>query len=333
MQTEKKIYIGLAILIALAALLYMQSGRSKQETASHAGAAASANRPTMKITAEDADKVTKLVVKNADKGEVVLEKRDDKWMVTKPVESPANQQNVKGAIDSLKEIKVTDAINDTPQAAEVYKDYQLDDAKAVHVSAYKGNDVLIDAFFGKSGSRGQMARLASTPGVWVVSGYSSYQFAREVKNWRDTEVLKFEDANVVSLAIDNEEGSYSFSKNGETWSGTFKKNPIARFDPEKVKDMLRAYKGLNAEDFGDGKSDSDTGLDKPVATVTVTLKDDAGTHKVLFGKTSSGSSRYARKDSSSTVYVIGSWASDWAVAKVEKFQKPEEKKDAGADAK
>ena len=48
--------------------------------------------------------------------------------------------------------------------------------------------------------------------------------------------------------------------------------------------MLRAFKALNADDFGDGKSLADTGLDKPEATVTVQLKDDAEAHELLVGK-------------------------------------------------
>ena len=47
--------------------------------------------------------------------------------------------------------------------------------------------------------------------------------------------------------------------------------------------MLRALKALNADDFGDGKSLADTGLDKPEATVTVHLKDDAEAPELLVG--------------------------------------------------
>ena len=61
----------------------------------------------------------------------------------------------------------------------------------------------------------------------------------------------------------------------------------------------------------------------------IKLKDNAGDYKLVFGKTSTGSNRYARKEGDTTIFVIGSWAADWAVAKPDKFQKPEEK-DAGA---
>ena len=59
--------------------------------------------------------------------------------------------------------------------------------------------------------------------------------------------------------------------------------------------MLRAYKALNADDFGDGKSLADTGLDKPEATVTISLKDGAGTYTLLVGKTATGRNRWAKR--------------------------------------
>lgn len=331
MQTEKKIYIALGVLVVLVGLVYLQLNRSKKDAAAHTepAAASSASFPEIKLPADDVDKITKVQVKNGEKGSITLEKDGDKWNVTAPVKAPANASYVKQMLDNMKELKIKDVINDTPQAADMYKEYQLEAEKAVHVEAFKGADKAFDMYFGKSGSRGQMGRLAAKPTIWVINGYSSYQYAREVKDWRNKEMFKFEDANVVSIALQNAEGDWSFSKNEDKWSGTLKKKAIERFDPEKVKSLLTAYKNLNAEDFADGKTDEEMGLDKPEATITFELKDNAGKHTVKVGKTSTGSSRYARKEGDATNYIMGSWAADWAVGKLDKFQKPEEK-DAGA---
>ena len=328
MQTEKKIYIALAVLVVIGGLVYWQFQKSKQDAAAHAPAASSANLPELKLPDDDVDKVTKLVIKNKDKDEVVLEKKGDEWWVKKPVEAIASQQNVKSTLDNLKAIEVKDSINDTPQAPEMYKEYDLEGDEAVHVTAFKGGDKAFEAYFGKSGSRGQMARLADKPGIWIVKGYSSFQYARQLKDWREKSILKFEDKNVVSVTIENEHGTFSFSKNDDEWSATLDKKKIDKFDPDKIKDMLRAFRNLNAENFADdkkGKTD-ETGLgEEPVATISIVLKDDAGTLKLVFGKTSSGSSRYAKKDGNDTLYIIGSWASDWAVAEADKFKKAEKK--------
>jgi len=292
---------------------------------------------------EDLDKI---VITNADKGEVVLEKKGDKWELSKPVSFPANQANVKTLVDNLKELAVTELVE--PNATEdIKKSYQLDPAHAVHVVGYKGSDKKLDDIFGKSGGRGQTVMVADKPAIYVAKGYSSYLYAREVKGWRDTEILKFEDGNVISLVIDKTAeaagaaaagadagaaakkaaGTLSFTKAGDKWAGTWNGQAIPRLDEEKIKDALRVFHALNADDFGDGKGADVTGLDKPVATVTIALKDNAGKYVLKLGKQATGSERYGTKDGSETVYVIPSTASEWATPDVSKFEHPA---DAGA---
>jgi hypothetical protein len=88
--------------------------------------------------------------------------------------------------------------------------------------------------------------------------------------------------------------------------------------------MLRAYKDLNALDFAKGPVD--TGLDTPSATLTITLED--GARKVLkLGKPAESSSRWATTAGNPEAFTISSYAADWVTSDVDKYQKPEEKKD------
>ncbi len=338
MNNQAKIGAAAVVLLgAVGAAFYAQQEEKKEDARVSAGSASGGSMPEFKLPADDVEKVTKLVIKNADKPEVTLEKQGDKWMVTQPVTYAANQQNVKSLLDNLKELKAKDAID---KSAATYADYGVDDAKATHVVAYKGGDKAVDLYFGKSGGRGQMARKAGTDGVFAVSGFSSYLYAREVKAWRDTAIVKFDDAAATKVDLTNENGTFVFTKEGEAWTGKMAKAgdkadklaPIERFDEAKVKDMLRAYKGLAADDFADGKSDADTGLDKPAASVVITLKEGAPI-KLDVGKVSSGENRYLRHEGDKQTYVVSSWAAGWAVAKADKFQKAEEKKADDKDKK
>lgn len=326
-NNEKKIYVAVGVLALLGGALGLLAKNANEDAKAHSAAGAAALLPDVKLADDAADKLDKIEIKNGAKGSVTLEKQGAEWKVVKPASYAANQQNVKSLIDNLKTLKLKESID--PSAA-AYATYECDDEKSVHVVASKGAEKAIDLYFGKSGGRGQMVRVGGKDGVFAASGYSSYLYAREVKDWRDKEVFKFEDGNAISVSIKNEAGELSFSKNEDKWSGTFGGAPIDGFDPEKVKDMLRALKALTAEDFGDDKSAADTGLDKPVATVVVKLKDDAGTYELQVGKTSTGSSHFAKKKGSDTVYVIGSWSADWATAAASKFQKTDPSKDAGA---
>ncbi|HEY3594771.1 MAG TPA: DUF4340 domain-containing protein [Polyangiaceae bacterium] len=325
LKTEQKIYAATGVLVVLLGALFFVQKNAKEDAMAHSTSATASALPQVKVSAEDADKITKLELVNATKSDVVLEKEGDTWKVTKPVDYLANPNNVKTVTDNLKEVVAKDVL-DTGNTQ--YATYDLDDDKAIHVQAWKGADKIVDLYFGKNGSRGQMMRVAGKDGVYITTGWSNYLYTREVKEWRDRELLKFEDANVIGATVNNDNGAFSFSKSGDTWSGTLKGKPIANFDQEKVKDMLRAYRLLSADDFGDDKTPADTGLDKP-AVVAFTMKDNGGTIKMNVGKATPTSTRYAQKEGNPTIYTISSWAGDWATAAESKFQKPESK-DGGA---
>jgi hypothetical protein len=162
--------------------------------------------------------------------------------------------------------------------------------------------------------------------VWAAKGYSSYLYTKDAKDFRFKEILKFDDTNAAQVTINNSHGTLSFTR-GDNWVGTVDKKPIPRFDPEKVKDLLRTYKTLNAEDFGDGKSLADTGLDKPEATVSIQLKDNAGKYDLLIGKVSIGTNRWAKRADDDAIYQITNYVSDWALSDKSKY---ESASDAGA---
>ena len=313
MSQSTKLYAGVVILAALGGAIYYAKGKDDQIGSS---STTSADLPEVKAP-DDIDKVT---VKNGEKGEIVLEKKDDKWVMTKPVEAPANQTNVDQLVKNLKELKTKEVIVSTA-SDDSKKDYDFVPEKGVHVVAFKGGDKKVDLTFGSSGQRGQMVMVDGKPGIYAVTGYSSYLYTREPKGFRETDIFKFDDQNANGLLIEKKDGTLSFTKEGDKWSGTWKGKAIDRFDEEKVKDAVRAFKALTADDFGDDKKPNDVGLDEPESKVTVQLKDNAGKFVVKVGKTSTGTNRWAMKEGSDTIYSIPSYSADWATAEVSKFQK------------
>lgn len=326
MTRDKQILVGVVVLAALGGLVYMQV--KKDQNIGKTTETTSADLPDIK----GGDDLDKFEIKNGDKSDVTLEKKGDKWVVTKPVEAPASQASVKAMIDSLKELKTKEQLFSQVNDADK-KDYQLDAEHGVHVLAWKGADKKLDLTFGKSGARGQLVMVEGKPAVYAATGYSAFVYTREVKGWRDTEIFRFDDANVNGVTIENKSGPFSFTKDGDKWSATQKGKPFERFDQEKLKDMLRSYKSLNADDFGDGKSTADTGLDAPEGTVTFQLKDGAGKYTLKIGKTGPGANHYALKDGDSTVFVVSNYISEFAISDGSKFQQPADggaPKDKGA---
>jgi hypothetical protein len=334
MSREKLIIAGVVVLALLGGLVYKQA--KTDADLGQPQAAMSTDTPTV-AAPDDVDKIS---ITNGDKGEVVLEKVPDPkgapvdggpafmWMVTKPVKAEANQQTANDIVANLKDLKVDSRIN-LKLDDDVRKDKQLDAVHATHVVAYKGADKKIDESFGKSGPAGQLMVATDKPdSVWAVKGFSAYLYTKEAKDFRKKELLHFDDANATQVTVANSHGTLSFTKGDSgKWAGTANGKPIARFEEEKVKDMLRAFKTLNAEDFGDGKSLAETGLDKPESTVTVHLKDDAPSSVLLVGGVSTGTNRWVKRADDDTIYQITSYASDWATSDSAKYQSAA---DAGA---
>ena len=322
MERNAKIGVAGVVLVGLGVAVYYQH----KKDAALGAPVSQADLPELKVP----DDVDKIDIVNGSKGEVVLEKHGDKWELTKPVNAPANQTNVKSVVDNLKELKVSDVASKTADE-ESKKTYDLTPDKAVHVMVFKGADKKFDATFGKSGGLGDAMMLDGNPSIYLVKGYSSWMYAREPKDWRDREIFKFEDSDVTSLSLDGKNGHFVFSKaeadgGAGDWMRTDDKKPIAHFDPQKAKTAVSAFKNLSAEDFGDGKTAADTGLDAPEETVTVKMKDGA-THVLKIGKTADKGSHYAQKEGDGTIYTIGSYPYEWATGEASKF---EQATDAGA---
>ena len=151
MKTEVRIYAAIALLAALGGAYWVTT---KDETAEREARSTSTTKqdlPKVALAKEDLEKVTKVEIVNGEKGKVVLEKKGDAWELVEPVAAKANQADIKSLLDSFEDLKVKEAID---RGTGQYDQYELGDAKAVHVKAWKGADQAIDLFFGKSGTRG-----------------------------------------------------------------------------------------------------------------------------------------------------------------------------------
>jgi uncharacterized protein DUF4340 len=329
MSRQKLIILGVAVFAILAFFVYR---RAKSEEDAFKPKAAAKELPTLSVTAADIDKLS---ITNGDKPEIVARKLPplanglpDRWELDKPVAAANGDTTAfKACVDNLKELKVDSQVNLVLDDA-VKKDKQLDPEHALHVVAYKGDEKQLDAYFGKSGAAGQLMMLPDRPSdVFAVKGFSSFLFTKDIKNYRDREIFKFDDGNVSQVTVHDKAGDFSFTKGQDKWGATFKGQPLPKFDEEKVKDLLKNYKALTAEDFADDKKPADAGLEPPEAIVTITLRDNAGKYTLKVGKVSTGVLRYAMKDGDSTMFVVGTNAGDWATAELSKFQMSS---DAGA---
>ena len=335
--TDTKLYVALGVLAVLGGAYFVADKKEKEEAQQYTPTGRAAELPKIDIKDEDIKAINRVTLtKAADKdvkaSEIVLVKVGEEWQLEKPVKASANQANVKSLLDNLKTLKATEAI-DSSKAA--YDKFNVADGKGLHAVFAKDGGVVFDAWFGDSGGRGQMTRVAGKDGVYSVKGFSSYLYTRDAKGWRDMTLFKFEDADVTAVNIVNEHGEFEFTKNGDKWVGKHKPPkgalaPLAKFDEEKVKDLIRAFRTLNGDNFNEaGKTSAELGLDKPVATLVLTLK-DGGKKQVDIGSNSENTSRWTKVTGKDEIFSVSSWAADWALAEPKKFE-PSEKPAGGGN--
>jgi hypothetical protein len=333
MDQQKKLYLSIAVLAVLGGLLFLQKKSQDKEASAHSVEGRAASLPSLDLTEEKVaglDRIEIVMPAEADAGapqRIVLKKTgDESWSLEEPTQAKANASNVKSLIDNLPKLSLSEAI---AEGNSEYERWGVSDAKALHANFFQGDSSVFEVFFGDSGSRGQMTRIAGRDGVYAIQGFSKWLYERDAKGWRDKSMLKFDEKEAVKVTVENEHGAFVFEKSGESWSGAHGETvaaakPLDKFQPSKVDDLLRAYKALSAMDFGDNEQPGDVGLAEGAASVKIELKGGKALHELRVGSTAEGSNRWAKTNASDQVYAISSWSADWATAEPSKFQTSDE---------
>ena len=324
MNTDKKLYAAIAVLGVLGIANFQQQKAETADREVHSLEGKGANVPNITLSEEDQKAITKISITKPAVGdekptEIVLAKSGEDWTVEKPVAAKANQSNIKSLLENLDKLKGKEVISESKDS---FVEWGVDDKNAIHAVFSAGDKAKLDIYFGKDGSRGQMTRVAGKDTVFAVKGYSKYLYERKASDWRDKTILKFDEKTATQVSLTNETGEFEFKKDGDTWSGKLKGRDIKEFESNKVDDLLRAYKGLNAVDFADGKTASDVGLLEPIATLTIQVADQ--NHSLQFGANSEGSNRWVKLVGGDVIYSVSSWAGDWGTADESKFQTKKE---------
>jgi hypothetical protein len=341
-----------SVAVALTAIVVVASGATDFDSSSTREAvrgdrpAASATLPRISITREVAAGITKLELTRAEPPQAITVERESRaWWVTSPERVRASASKVTELVENLRGLELTEVVDRGIYAFDVYG---LTDAAAFHVVAWNGDTKVSDLYFGKSDTHKRFARVAGAPEAFAVAnsgpgGYLGFLYTREVRSWRDPSIFGFNEGDAIAVEVTNKNGRFLFTRNGDTWSGSRAKRgrqgelgepeeEWTSFDETKVMDLLRAFKSLSADDFGDERDMAGSGVDRAEETggiLRIKLKNDLGARTIRVGKTSTHNDRWAIKDSrwaipdggDGTLYVLAPWTAGWATADAGQFER------------
>jgi hypothetical protein len=300
--------------------------------------------PTVALAQMDAARLTKIVLTRPDDDDssrtlaVTIDKRGQDWALTAPIAGEADRASVEEAIQNLETLHLWKEVD---PGTRFYDQYDLTETKGLHIVAWRGADKVVDLLCGKGSTDGQLVRLPDRDGIyalinWGPQGYSGFLFTRTLRSWRETSIFKFAESDVVGIEIRNRNGVFLFSKRDGVWIGTRARSrggaaaAWPRFDPSKIEQLLRDYRNLAADNFADGTSRADAGVDDAERTggvIRIKLKSGA-TLTLRVGKPAIDKTRWAIKDGrwavkdggAGTLYVLAPWTAGWATADARKFQ-------------
>jgi hypothetical protein len=268
-----------------------------------------APRPVPKIAAGGLDtlEVTK------DGKTTVIKKEGNAFKVTAPVAYAADTEAAKQAFESLEKLEFAGIVSDQKSK---HNDLEVGD-KATRVVGKKANVVLADVRIGKVSNNQTMVRVEGKDEVWQAVGSLKYQFDKDSAGWRDKSVVTFSEGDVERLEVVSSGGKIALSKPPKAdggaadsaWKVVESSVKVDPFDKGVPNDMISALAGLKTNDFADGISLADAGLDAPALTLTIGLKGDRK-ETLLIGKKKGEEDFYVKSAKSPQVFLIKKYTVD-----------------------
>ena len=276
------------------------------------------------------DTLDALEISVPNKLSVKLTKQGKAWTLSEPLVAAADHSAVDGALEKLAQLDVAGV---AATKAENHALLEVDDAHALHVVAKQGGKVVADLLLGAYRSGNTMVREKGAMLVASVKGSIKYAFDKELKDWRDRNIVDVDPDHVKDVVFRNANGTFSFVQEGTEWKQTAGDKPIANFDGAQVRSIVASAARMTAADFGPNDTQRDAaGVGAtPDGLVTLTTGGDAGVQQIVLrvGK-KLDQNYYLVRDGNDPVYLVSSFVGEHLLPTAEKFTKQEPKPAAGA---
>ncbi len=251
------------MIIVAAVLLVAQIGLALALNMSKKGISAGA--PDTLFLNFSPDAVHSLAITGGDKGNILMEKGKDGWILPDHFNAPVDGEKVKELIDKLAGIKQGFVVATTPDAAKRFK---VDaDSFEDHLVIKGADKTLADFYVGTSpGFRQIHARRADNKGI-VAIPLSTFELETKLDKWLDTSVGTIKDADLVGLTI----GDLNLKKEKEGWKLEGVKEG-EQVNQQEVDTLVTKARGLAIEDVFDPAKAAEK-IKNPDFQFTATLKD------------------------------------------------------------
>lgn len=266
-------------------------------------------RPVVDIKAENvtALEVTAKPNKEGEEPETVrLEKTDDGWIAKSAAGYPADTEKVKKVIDTVLELRIREPM----ATSEVNHDaLRVSDDEYSRKVAVEAGDKKTAFYLGSGSGSSLHVRFAGENDVYQGRGASVYAVSSGLQSYIDTKLVEVDKDKLTSVAVKNEKGTLTFTKDGDAWK--LEELPAGKeLDETKLKSFLGKVARLSLSDVVGKEVTPEHGFDSGVKVVLVSTEDAAPKTTTYFigAKLANEDKYYARVEGKDYVTLATKWA-------------------------
>jgi hypothetical protein len=205
---------------------------------------------------------------------IVVKKERGDWRIIAPVKYPAHRELIDLMLEELKKLRVIDEISEDKKRHRVL---EVDDEFGIRVTAYSGEEDLIDFIVGVSNKNMTFVRLPGSDVVYRTVGSYRNRFDKSADSLRDKTITKLDRDSVTRVRYVSEKGELEMEKKGGGKEAIFepKGEKIENFDNQKAMGNANALTVLAAKGFADEPlSDEITGFGKGATKIEFDAKNN-----------------------------------------------------------
>jgi hypothetical protein len=248
----------------------------------------------------DSAAVQKVEIRH-DTSDVLLEKRSDQWWVAKPVDYPANPMFGADLAGKVADLKYENLISEQPDKQSLF---DVTDSAGIIVTVDAAGKAPVTFIMGKvdDSYRHTYMRMADSNKIYLVNGVFKSYFTRNVKDWRDKTIAKYDKNDFTKFVLQYPDKSMELTKEDTVWTAKIGKE---EFVPQQniVDRLINMAHNVQCFDFIDHIDTTKYDFSKPAFTLIATTTTDGYTIKLL-PENKEASKYVVEKEGDPTHFVI-----------------------------
>jgi hypothetical protein len=252
------------------------------------------------LPALSADNVTGLTITDDADHTLALAKTGSDWAIPTAGNYPVLTNTVTTLLDKIAGLKTNRLVTQTEASHSRLKVSPTTFSRRIELTLADGSAATL--YIGSSAGAGAThVRLDGQPEVYLTADLSAFEANAQPSGWIDTQYLTADTAAVSALTLQNANGTFEFKKEGDQWT-LAGLTAAESFNPAGFNGLLNQAAALRMDSPLGQEAQASYGLDKPAATVTLTLTGETPQTVTLTvgAKTEDG---YVVKSSESPYYV------------------------------